>query len=229
MKSLFVTGTDTGIGKTCISAGIALALKKSGVNVGVMKPFMCGTKQKTDFSYDDVTILTNAANVIDPRELVNPFFFPIPASPYTAAKNLGTEINIKQVLDSYEKLSEVHDVMLVEGIGGIMTPILKDFSVIDLIKNFHTNTLIVTSSKIGTVNHTVMTCKLCKNLEIPVKGLIINDFYSEGYPIPQLERDLHDLTDLPILCSLPHVNNFNLDDFAQLISDRIDLSSLFTW
>ena len=67
MKSLFVTGTDTGIGKTCISAGIALALKKSGVNVGVMKPFMCGTKQKTDFSYDDVTILTNAANVIDPR------------------------------------------------------------------------------------------------------------------------------------------------------------------
>jgi len=228
MKSLFVTGTDTGIGKTCISAGIALALKKSGVNVGVMKPFMCGTKQKTDFSYDDVTILTNAANVIDPRELVNPFFFPIPASPYTAAKNLGTEINIKQVLDSYEKLSEVHDVMLVEGIGGIMTPILKDFSVIDLIKNFHTNTLIVTSSKIGTVNHTVMTCKLCKNLEIPVKGLIINDFYSEGYPIPQLERDLHDLTDLPILCSLPHVNNFNLDDFAQLISDRIDLSSLFT-
>ena len=228
MKSLFVTGTDTDIGKTCISAGIALALKKSGVNVGVMKPFMCGTKQKTDFSYDDVTILTNAANVIDPRELINPFFFPIPASPYTAAKNLGTEINIKQVLDSYEKLSEVHDVMLVEGIGGIMTPILKDFSVIDLIKNLHTNTLIVTSSKIGTVNHTVMTCKLCKNLEIPVKGLIINDFYSEGYPIPQLERDLHDLTDLPILCSLPHVNNFNLDDFAQLISDRIDLSSLFT-
>ncbi len=228
MKSLFVTGTDTGIGKTCISAGIALALKKSGVNVGVMKPFMCGTKQKTDFSYDDVTILTNAANVIDPRELVNPFFFPIPASPYTAAKNLGTEINIKQVLDSYEKLSEVHDVMLVEGIGGIMTPILKDFSVIDLIKNFHTNTLIVTSSKIGTVNHTVMTCKLCKNSGIPVKGLIINNFHSDGYPILQLERDLNDLTDLPILCSLPHLNNFNLDGFAQMISDRIDLLSLFT-
>ena len=228
MKSLFVTGTDTGIGKTCISAGIALALKKSGVNVGVMKPFMCGMKQKTGSADDDVTILTNAANVIDPRELVNPFFSPIPASPYTAAKNSGTKININHVLDSYEKLSKVHDVILVEGIGGIMTPILKKFSIIDLIKELHTNTLIVTSSKIGTVNHTVMTCKLCKDLEIPVKGLIINNFDSEGYPILELERDLNDLTDLPILCSLPHLNNFNLDDLAQMISDRIDLSSLFT-
>ena len=228
MKSIFVTGTDTDIGKTCISAGIALALKKSGINVGVMKPFMCGISQKTSFSHDDVTTLTNAANVNDPRELVNPFFFPISASPYTAAKNLGVKINIKQVLDSYEKLSEIHDVMLVEGIGGIMTPILRDFSVIDLIKNLHTNTLIITSSKIGTVNHTVMTCKLCKNLGITVKGLIINNFQSEGYPIPQLERDLNDLTDLPILCSLPHVNNFNLDDFSQMISDRIEILSLFT-
>ena len=227
MKSLFVTGTDTGIGKTCISAGIALALKKSGVNVGVMKPFMCGMKQKTG-SADDVTILTNAANVIDPRELVNPFFSPIPASPYTAAKNSGTKININHVLDSYEKLSKIHDVILVEGIGGIMTPILKKFSIIDLIKELHTNTLIVTSSKIGTVNHTVMTCKLCKDLEIPVKGLIINNFDTEGYPILELERDLNDLTDLPILCSLPHLNNFNLDDLAQMISDRINLSSLFT-
>ncbi len=228
MKSLFVTGTDTGIGKTCISAGIALALKKSGVNVGVMKPFMCGMKQKTGSAVDDVTTLTNAANVIDPRELVNPFFSPIPASPYTAAKNSGTKISINHVLDSYEKLSKVHDVILVEGIGGIMTPILKKFSIIDLIKELHTNTLIVTSSKIGTVNHTAMTCKLCKNLEIPVKGLIINNFDSEGYPILELERDLNDLTDLPILCSLPHLNNFNLDDLAQMISDRLDLSSLFT-
>ena len=154
MKSLFVTGTDTDIGKTCISAGITLALKKAGVNVGVMKPFMCGTKQKTDFLYDDVTTLTNAANVTDLRELINPFFFPISASPYTAAKNLGTKIDIKRVLDSYEKLSEVHDVMLVEGIGGIMTPILKKFSVIDLIKELHTNTFFELSVNLFACAHT---------------------------------------------------------------------------
>ncbi|KFM14714.1 ATP-dependent dethiobiotin synthetase BioD protein [Marine Group I thaumarchaeote SCGC AAA799-O18] len=226
MKSLFVTGTDTDIGKTYISAGIVLALKKSGINVGVMKPFMCGTSQKIA-SLDDVTTLTNAANVNDPRELVNPFFFPIPASPYTAAKNLDVKINIEHVVNSFEKLCEMHDLMLIEGIGGIMTPILKDFAILDLIKKLQTNTIIVTSSKIGTVNHTVMTCEMCKNLEVPIKGLIINNFDSEGYSIPQLERDLHDLTNLPILCSLPHMNNLNLNDLAQTIENRIDLLSLF--
>ena len=226
MKSLFVTGTDTDIGKTCISAGMALALKNSGVNVGVMKPFMCGTSQKIA-SLDDVTTLTNAANVNDPRELVNPFFFPIPASPYTAAKNLDVKINIEHVVNSFEKLCEMHDLMVIEGIGGIMTPILKDFAILDLIKKLQTNTIIVTSSKIGTVNHTVMTCEMCKNLEVPIKGLIINNFDSEGYSIPQLERDLHDLTNLPILCSLPHMNNLNLNDLAQTIENRIDLLSLF--
>ena len=92
MKSLFVTGTDTDIGKTYISAGIANALKKLGINVGVMKPFMCGIDQKSDNSYDDVNLLTNAANVSDSRELVNPFFAPIPVSPYTASKNLGVKM-----------------------------------------------------------------------------------------------------------------------------------------
>ena len=226
MKSLFVTGTDTDIGKTCISAGIALALKNSGVNVGVMKPFMCGTKQKTDFLYDDVTTLTNAANVTDSRDLINPFFSPISASPYTAAKNLGQKINIKLVLDSYKKLSKIHDVMLVEGIGGIMTPILKDYAIIDLIKDLKANTIIVTSSKIGTVNHTVLTCNMCKNMNIPIKGLIINNFDSTGYPIPELERDLSALTDLPVLCSLPHMKKFNLSNYSALIQEKMDISAL---
>ena len=227
MKSIFITGTDTDIGKTCISAALAIVLKKSGINVGVMKPFMCDANIKTDFSHDDVTTLTNAANVNDSRELINPFFFPISASPYTAAKNLGQKINVKLVLESYKKLSKIHDVMLVEGIGGIMTPILKDFAIIDLIKKLNLNTLIVTSSKIGTVNHTVMTCEMCKNFKISVKGLIINNFDSDGYSIPQLERDLFDLTDLSVLCSLPHIINFNIDDLAQVIAKRIDILSLF--
>ena len=226
MKSLFVTGTDTDIGKTCVSAGLALALKKSGINVGVMKPFMCGISQKTSFSHDDVTTLTNAANVNDPRELINPFFFPISASPYTAAKNLGQKINIKLVLDSYKKLSKIHDVMLVEGIGGIMTPILKDYAIIDLIKDLKANTIIVTSSKIGTVNHTILTCNICKSMKIPVKGLIINNFDSTGYPISELERDLSTLTNLPVLCSLPHLTKFNLTDFSEMIENQVDISDL---
>ena len=228
MKSLFVTGTDTDVGKTCVTAGIALALKKSGINVGVMKPFVCDGNRKNDSSSDDVTILTNAAGVSDPYKLVNPFFFPISASPYTAAKYSDTKISIDLVLDSYKKLSKMHDIMLIEGIGGIMTPILKDFAIVDLIKNFKTNTIIVTSSKIGTVNHTIMTCKMCEMLHVPVKGLIINNFDSDGYSIPELVRDLNALTNLPVLCSLPHVDDFRLDRFSQIIEEQLDILSLFT-
>ena len=135
MKPLFITSTDTNIGKTCVCAGIVHSLKKLNVNVGIMKPFACGVKQKTGFSSNDLTILSKAAMVNDAEELLNPFFFPIPASPYTAAKNFGVKIDIDYLMKCFRKLDKIHDVMLVEGIGGIMTPILKDYAIIDLIKD----------------------------------------------------------------------------------------------
>ena len=226
MKPLFVTATDTDIGKTYVCAGLAYALKKSGIDVGIMKPFACGVKQKIGFSSNDLTILTNAAMVDDAEDIINPFFFPIPASPYTAAKNLGVKIDVKHVMECFRKLDEIHDIVLVEGIGGIMTPILKDYAIIDLIKDLMANTIIVTSSKIGTVNHTVLTCNMCKNMNIPIKGLIINNFDSTGYPIPELERDLSALTDLPVLCSLPHMKKFNLSNYSALIQEKMDISAL---
>ena len=226
MKPLFVTATDTDIGKTYVCAGLAYALKKSGIDVGIMKPFACGVKQKIGFSSNDLTILTNAAMVDDAEDIINPFFFPIPASPYTAAKNLGVKIDVEHVMECFRKLDEIHDIVLVEGIGGIMTPILKDYAIIDLIKDLDANTIIVTSSKIGTVNHTVLTCNVCKNMNIPIKGLIINDFDSTGYPIPELERDLSVLTDLPVLCSLPHMEKFNLAKYSDLIQEKVDIPTL---
>ena len=226
MKPLFITATVTDIGKTYVCAGLAHSLKKLNIDVGIMKPFACGVKQKTGFSSNDLTILSKAAMVNDAEELLNPFFFPIPASPYTAAKNLGVKIDINYLMKCFRKLDKIHDVMLVEGIGGIMTPILKDYAIIDLIKDLEANTIIVTSSKIGTINHTIMTCDMCKNMKIPVKGLIINNFDSTGYPVSDLERDLSALTDLPVLCSLPHMQKFNLNDYAKMIENKMDLLSL---
>ena len=226
MKPLFVTATDTDIGKTYVCAGLAYALKKMDVDVGIMKPFACGVKQKIGFSSNDLTILANAAMVDDAEDIINPFFFPIPASPYTAAKNLGVKIDVEHVMECFRKLDEIHDIMLIEGIGGIMTPILKDYAIIDLIKDLMANTIIITSSKIGTVNHTVLTCNMCKNMNIPIKGLIINNFDSTGYPISELERDLSALTDLPVLCSLPHMKKFNLSNYSDIIQEKMDVSAL---
>ncbi|MCH7648721.1 MAG: dethiobiotin synthase, partial [Thaumarchaeota archaeon] len=134
MKSLFIAGTDTDVGKTYIAAGLAVTFRNMGIDVGVMKPFAAGRAQKKGYKSEDIVILSKAAKACDPEKLVNPQFFKIPASPYTAWKTLKTKPKISTILSSFKKLTKLHDMILVEGMGGIMTPILKDYYVTNLIK-----------------------------------------------------------------------------------------------
>jgi len=205
LKSYFITATDTEIGKTVITAGLALAMKNNGINVGVMKPFACGLEQKRGFRSEDAELLAKAAKVNDPEDLINPYFFPIPVSPYAASNKLGTSIDVSLILERFEKLQAIHNVMLVEGIGGILTPILKGYCIADLIKDMNLDTIIVASSKIGTINHTLLTCDACKKYGIKIRGIIINNFGSTGYDVAELASDLTDLSGIEVLCAIPHL------------------------
>ncbi len=104
MKSLFITGTDTDVGKTYVAAGLAVTLRKMGIDVGIMKPYAAGTPQKKGFKSKDVEILSRAAQVSDPEELMNPQFFKMAASPYTASKNLKVKVRVNSVLSNFKKL-----------------------------------------------------------------------------------------------------------------------------
>src|SRR3972149_8097069 len=143
LKSYFITGTDTDVGKTYVTAGISAVMKTMVIDVGIMKPFAAGPVQNRGHKSQDVQLLSKAAQVNDAEELINPYFFPIPASPFTAMQNLRLEIDIKIVLHSFKKLSSMHDVLLVEGIGGIMNLILKNYFVTNLIKEMDLGTIIV--------------------------------------------------------------------------------------
>ena len=226
MKSLFITGTDTDVGKTYVTAGLAVTLRKMGIDVGIMKPFAAGTPQKKGFKSEDVEILSQAAQVSDPENLMNPQFFKIAASPYTASKSLKVKVKVDFVLSSFKKLSKLHSMLLVEGMGGILTPILKDYFVTNLIKEMRIPAVIVTRSKIGTVNHTVMTCKMCEKYKIPIKGIIINNFEKGGYPIKTLTRDLKELTGVPILGTIPFIKNLGDDSLYRNFKKNIDLEFL---
>lgn len=226
LKSLFITGTDTDVGKTYIAAGLAVTLRKMGIDIGVMKPFAAGTAQKTGFKSEDVEILANAAQVNDPEMLLNPQFFPIIASPYTALKNLKIKPNIKLILDRFKKLSKLHSMLLVEGMGGIMTPILQDYFVTNLIKDMKLSTIIVTRTKVGTVNHTIMTCKMCEKYKIPVKGIVINNFDANGYNVKELKRDLENLTNIPVLGSIPFIDDMSDTSLYRVFKKNIDFKSL---
>ena len=225
MRPLFVAGTDTDVGKTYITAGLAVTIRKMGIDVGVMKPFAAGIAQKKGHQSEDVEILSQAAQTSDPENLINPQFFPISASPYTAWKNLKIKPKIQTILNSFKKLSNLHEMLLVEGMGGVMTPILRDYYVTNLIKDMKISTLIVTRSKIGTINHTIMTCKMCEKYKIPIKGIIINNF-DEGYPVKELERDLKNLTGVKILGSIPFLTDMSDKSLYRIFKKNLDLKSI---
>ena len=226
MKSIFITGTDTDVGKTYITAGLAITLRKMSVDVGVMKPFAAGAAQKKGYKSEDVEILSKSAQINDPENLVNPQFFPIPASPYTAWKKIKIKPKIPMILSSFKKLTSMHEMMLVEGIGGILTPILKDYYVTNLIKDMKIPTIIVTRSKVGTVNHTLMTVKMCEKYKIPIKGIIINNFDGDGYPINQLKKDLEDLTKVKVLGSIPFIDDMGDESLYKIFKKNIDMKLL---
>ena len=225
MKSIFITGTDTDVGKTYIAAGLAITLRRMGTDVGVMKPFAAGVKQKKGFKSEDVEILSNSAKVDDSEELLNPQFFPISASPYTAWKKLKIKPKIPLILSSFKKLAKKHEMILVEGMGGTMTPILKNYFITDLIKDMKIPTIIVTRSKVGTVNHTIMTVKMCQKYKIPIKGIIINNF-DKGYPIDQLKKDLEDLTGIKVLGSIPFIKDMSDKSLYRIFKKNIDMKSV---
>ena len=225
LKSFFIAGTDTDVGKTYVTAGLAVVLRKMDVDVGVMKPFAAGASQKKGYKSEDVDILSRAANTHDPENLVNPQFFPIPASPYTAWKKLKTKPKIPTVLSGFKKLSKLHDMLLVEGMGGIMTPILKDYYITNLIKEMKIPTVIVTRSKVGTVNHTVMTVKMCEKYKIPIKGIIINNF-EDGYAVKDLTRDLESLTCVPVLGSIPFIKDMSDSSLNKVFKKNLNLKLL---
>ena len=226
LKSLFITGTDTDVGKTSITAGLAITLRKMSIDVGVMKPFAAGVAQKKGYKSEDIEILSHAAQINDPENLVNPQFFPIPASPYTAWKKLKIKPKIPMILSSFKKLSNIHEMMLVEGMGGILTPILKDYYVTNLIKDMKIPAIIVTRSKVGTVNHTLMTVNMCEKYKIQIKGIIINNFDGDGYPINQLKKDLEDLTGIKVLGSIPFIKDMSDASLYRIFKKNIDMKSL---
>jgi len=221
-----MSGTDTDVGKTYVAAGLAVTFRMMGIDVGIMKPFAAGKAQKKGFKSEDVEILVNAAQVSDPEKLLNPQFFPIAASPYTAWMNLKIKPRIDSVLSSFKTLSNIHSMMLVEGMGGIMTPILKNYFVIDLIKDMKIPTVLVTRTKVGTVNHTIMTVQMCQKYKIPLKGIIINDFDSDGYKTKELTRDLKSLTQTPILGSIPFIKDMSDTSMYRIFKKNLNLKLL---
>ena len=206
MKGIFVTGTDTDIGKTTIATSLASLLRKKGIDVGVMKPFATGDRvYSSKYKSKDSALLARAAQVKDPDDEINPFFYSIPTAPFTAAKMQSEkEPSVEDAVRIYRKLAAKHDFMIVEGIGGIMVPLTKKQYVAHFAKLLDLPIMIVAGCKLGTINHTLLTAKVCDDFGLNVLGIIVN-----GLPVkaPLLERQtiktINELSKLRILSVIP--------------------------
>lgn len=201
MVSFFVTGTDTGVGKTVVAAGLAAAFRRRGIDVGVMKPVATGgVRRGGTLISEDAEILIQAAGTRDSLDLVNPVCLEPPAAPLLAGK-----VDLERVQRAYRILSKRHETMIVEGIGGLMVPIRARFFVTDLIRRMALPVVVVTRSTLGTINHTLLTIDAARRRRIRILGIVVNHPDRSAASIGS--RRLASLAGVPLLGEIPHFGN----------------------
>ena len=156
-KILFVTGTDTGVGKTLVTASLVCHLRKRGLRALGMKPFCSGRR-------DDVRLIQAKQPGEISDEEANPFYFRVPLAPLAAARKAGKVISIDRVLAAINRLSERCDMLIVEGAGGLLAPLGENFNALDLISRLGSQVLVVAANKLGVINHVRLTLAALQGL-----------------------------------------------------------------
>lgn len=210
--AIFVTGTDTGVGKTVLSVALASALRTAGLDVGVMKPVECGAP--TD-GFADRDLLAMAAGTVDrdDPEDICPYRLEQPLAPSVAAVVENVELDIGLLQSAFSRLKAHHDVLIVEGAGGLLVPLRDDYLIADLISDFgHLEgeeplpVIVVARPGLGTINHTLLTLEVARARGLRVVGVVVNDYREESAGLA--ERTNPDVIartgDVPVLGVLPH-------------------------
>src|SRR5436305_14403039 len=157
-KGLFVTGTDTGVGKTVVTGLLARILRKQGLRVGVMKPVETGCPREGDqLAPQDALFLRRISGCTAPPEVVTPYAFAEPLAPAIAAELAGCSIELSHIRSCYEQLLTQHDYVLVEGAGGLLVPLTAQHTMHDMAVALGLPILVVACNKLGTINHTALT------------------------------------------------------------------------
>lgn len=172
---LFVTGTDTGVGKTTVAAGLLLALRQRGIRAGALKPAETGWEGGG--WPPDGAALAAAAGLPLPREQVVPYAFAEPLAPAVAARRAGVTIDPAVLDAAYGALASRYPLVLVEGAGGLAVPLTGELTMAGLAARWHLPLLVVARAGLGTINHTVLTVSYARQHGLRVLGVVIN-----GYP-----------------------------------------------
>lgn len=229
MRGFFITGTGTGIGKTAVAAGLAWALRKRGLDVGVMKPFATADKEYSkEYRSRDTSLLAKAAGVNDGDSEINPFFYPLAASPLMASQILRKPpVNIQKALEALDNLASKHDFVVVEGIGGVMVPLTEKEYVLDFAKQTGLAILIVSQPMLGTLNHTLLTVMACRQFGLDISGIIINKMSKKPSIIEQrTPKVIERQSGIPVIGILPYMKGTNYRKMGKVLEKKVNLDKL---
>ena len=191
--NLFLTGTDTDVGKTFFASLLVRGLRKAGLDTVAMKPICCGGRE-------DAEILHEACGRSIPLNDVNPVWLRVPAAPYTAAMIENRAVDLDLIRDTFARLRETHRSLIVEGAGGWLVPIRRDFFISDLAEEFGLPIAVVVRNKLGALNHALLTVRNIQSRGLKCAGIILNNMDAAADTATTTNRSiLEDLLEVPVL------------------------------
>lgn len=202
-KVYFITGTDTGVGKTVASAVLGVLLQKSGLKVAYLKPVQCGGA--------DTKVVKRILDLPEPLVELNPYFLQEPLSPHLALSRAGIKFSRPKILAALNALQDRYDVVLVEGAGGLMVPIDRDYLMVDLARDVGAPVVVVARLGLGTINHTLLTVEQARMKGLDVAGVIFNSVSRKSGGIPEKNNPLavESLGRVPVLGTIPFLPALN--------------------
>jgi dethiobiotin synthetase len=198
-KVIFITATDTGVGKTIAAFVLGTLLEKKGLDVGVMKTVQCaGT---------DAQFLKKALGLRDDLKMINPFYAPEPLSPHLAFRRSKIRFNKQRVKDSLNELCSRHDIVLVEGAGGLMVPLTNKYYNADMIADLKAPVIIVSRLGLGTINHTLLTVNEAQKRGLAVLGIIFCRTSPGKKSLPENTNpaEIEKLSGVKVLGTIPYL------------------------
>lgn len=204
-RHFFVTGTDTGVGKTTVSVRLMQAFAAQGLKVIGMKPVASGCEWMDGrWQNEDVRQLIAASNVVAPPELINPYCFEPPIAPHIAAAEAGVEIQLEVIEAAYRRLATMADVVVVEGAGGLLVPLNSTQTIADLIQALALPALLVVGMRLGCINHALLTAQVLAQRKIEGCGWVANSIDPQmARPAENLQTLIACLRQPPVL-TLPY-------------------------
>ncbi len=216
-RSFFITGTDTGVGKTITTYVLGLLFQKAGYDVGVMKPVQCGG--------NDVEFLKSSLKLKDSLRDINPYFAPEPLSPHLAFQRQKKHIEARKIISAHQKLQKKYELLLIEGAGGLLVPLNDSYFVADLIRDLNAEVIIVSRPGLGAINHTLLTIEQARAKGLNIKGIIFcqNKKGKLGIPEKTNPQIIEKLGGVAILGIIPYLNKFTAEEIIKKCRSRINV------